>query len=104
MTETQFWCGNPRLILNYTEKFKTDQIRAQQTAWLIGAYVKQALSTTILVSGLADKSTQSKMPKFPEMPRYEQEVELSEERKKTERKRLEIYYKKFAEINNKKRG
>lgn len=102
MTPTQFWYDNPRLILNYTEKFKAEQMRVQQNAWLVGAYVKNALQSTILVAGLADKQTANKLPKYPEMPKYENV--MTEERKQAERQRLYKYYKKLAEINNKNRG
>ena len=30
MTDTQFWYGNPRLMLNYIEKYKAEQLIIQQ--------------------------------------------------------------------------
>lgn len=78
-------------------------MRVQQNAWLVGAYVKNALQSTILTAGLADKQTASKLPKYPEMPKYESQ-DMTEERKQAERLRLFKYYKKLAKINNKNRG
>jgi hypothetical protein len=95
MTPSQFWYDNPRLILNYQEKFKAEQMRQQQMIWLQGAYVKNALQSTILVAGLADKNTAQKMPKYPEMPKFEEQRELSEEQKHYERLRLANYLKSF---------
>ncbi len=95
MTPSQFWYDNPRLILNYQEKFKAEQMRQQQMIWLQGAYVKNALQSTILVAGLADKNTAQRMPKYPEMPKLEEQRELSEEQKHYERLRLANYLKSF---------
>jgi hypothetical protein len=63
-----------------------------QELWLLGAYFKQALSSTILVAGLADKGTANRMPKYPKCP-YEEntEVVLTEEQKQYERMRLVQY-------------
>jgi len=70
-------------------------MRQQQMIWLQGAYVKNALQSTILVAGLADKNTAQKMPKYPEMPKFEEERELNEEQKHYERLRLANYFKSF---------
>lgn len=70
-------------------------MRQQQMIWLTGAYVKNALSSTIITAGLADKNTASKMPKYPEMPKFEEERELNEEQKHYERLRLANYLKSF---------
>lgn len=73
------------------------QKRQAQEAWLIGAYVKQALSSTILVAGLADKNTANKLPKYPKCPyEEEQERELTEEQKAYERARLVQYLNRFS--------
>lgn len=49
----------------------------QQLAWLQGAYFKQALQSSILICGLADRQVANKMSKYPEMP-YKEEVEKSQ--------------------------
>ena len=105
MTPEQYWYGNPRLILNYEKKYQDEMLKKRQEAWLIGAYVKSAVSSTVLVAGLADKDTSKKMPKYADMPmptNDEGEVEMSETAKELERERLYRYYKQLAKINNKK--
>ena len=79
--------------------------KKRQEAWLIGAYVKSALSSTILVAGLADKDTSKKMPKYPDIPmptNDDGEIGMTERQKELERERLYRYYKQLAKINNKK--
>lgn len=105
MTPEQYWYGNPRLLLNYEKKYQMESDKKRQEAWLIGAYVKSALSSTILVAGLADKDTSNKMPKYPECPMptdEEGKTEMTEKQKELERDRLYRYYHKLAKINNKK--
>jgi hypothetical protein len=105
MTPEQYWYGNPRLLLNYEQKYKIESDKKRQEAWLIGAYVKSALSSTILVAGLADKDTGKKMPKYPDCPmptNDEGEVEMTEKQKELERERLSRYLHKLAKIVNKK--
>lgn len=105
MTPEQYWYDNPRLILNYEKKYQDEMLRKRQEAWLFGAYVKSALSSTILVAGLADKDTSKKMPKYADMPmptNDDGEVEMSETAKELERERFYRYLHKLAKINNKK--
>lgn len=105
MTPEQYWYGNPRLLLNYEKKYQMESDKKRQEAWLIGAYVKSALSSTILVAGLADKDAGKKMPKYPDMPmptNDDGEVEMSETAKELERERFYRYLHKLAKINNKK--
>lgn len=92
MTEEQYWYGNPYLLLNYAEKYK-DQVKMNEYySWLTATYVKSALTSTILIAGLADKNTQSKMPKYAECPlQIDAEVEMSEERIEYEKMRLINY-------------
>lgn len=105
MTPEQYWYGNPRLILNYEKKYQDESFKKRQEAWLIGAYVKSALSSTILVAGLADKDTGEKIPKYPDMPmptNDDGEVEMTEKEIDLERERFYRYLHKLAKINNKK--
>ena len=63
----------------------------------MGVCFKQALSSTILVAGLADKDTHNKMPKYPQCPYQEEnERELTEEQKQYERMRLVQYLNQFS--------
>lgn len=105
MTVEQYWYGDPRLILNFEKKYEAECNSKRQEAWLIGAYVKYALSSTILVAGLADKDTEKKLPKYPECPKPTDRSGnefMTEQQKELERERLYRYYKKLAKINNKK--
>ena len=79
--------------------------KKRQEAWLIGAYVKSALQSTILTAGLYEKGAEKKMPKYPDIPiptNDDGEVEMTERQKDLERERLYRYYKQLAKINNKK--
>lgn len=105
MTVEQYWYGNPRLLLNFEKKYQMESDKRQQEAWLIGAYVKSALQSTILVAGLADKDTKEKMPQYPKcpMPTNENgEVEMTEKQKDLERNRLYLYFKSLAKTVNQK--
>ena len=105
MTPEQYWYDNPRLLLNYEVNYKKEIYKMRYEAWLIGAHVKQALQSTVLVAGLANKDTGKKMPKYPDMPmptNDEGEVEMSETAKELERERFYRYLHKLAKINNKK--
>jgi hypothetical protein len=95
MTPSQFWYDNPRLILNYQEKFKAEQMRQQQDIWQIGAYFRFALDNTVVKGGIADREAVSKMKPYPEMPKFEEQRELNEEQKHYERLRLANYLKSF---------
>ena len=48
----------------------------QQLAWLQGAYFRQALQSSVVICGLADRQVINKMPKYPDIP-YKDEVEQS---------------------------
>lgn len=68
-----------------------------QEIWLMGGYFKQALSSTILVAGLADKNTSNRIPKYPQCPYKEDEEKiLTEEQKQYERMRLVQYLNRFS--------
>ena len=91
--------------MNYEKKYQMESDKKRQEAWLIGAYVKSALSSTILVAGLADKDTAKKLPKYPECPKpsdMDDGENMTETQKELERERLYRYYKRLAKINNKK--
>jgi hypothetical protein len=97
LDEDRFWKQTPKTIQIYFEADKIRQQRQVQEAWLVGAYVKQALSSTILVAGLADKNTASKLPKYPKCPyESEQEKVLTDEQKEYEKLRLVQYLNNFS--------
>ncbi len=89
MDEATFWEQTPKSIKVYFEADRLKRLRKQQEAWLMGAYVKQALQSTILVAGLADEHTKNKMPKYPECPKSEEpERELTEKQKEMMRRNV----------------
>lgn len=55
-----------------------------QLAWINGLYVKKALESTIVMCGLADNKTQRNMPKYPEFPQNQQEIDEEQIKKKRE--------------------
>lgn len=106
MSEKQYWYGHPRLILNYEKKYKHEMERKQQGYWTIGAYVKNALQSTILMAGLADEKTANKLPKYPDFPKFEEERPMSEKRREAETERLMSYFRALSKVQkaNKQRG
>jgi len=50
------------------EAYREREKREAQARWEIGAYVKAALSTSVLACALADRRTANSLPDFPEMP------------------------------------
>lgn len=97
MTPEQYWYGHPRLLLNYENKYKHNREVEQQGFWTIGAYVKNALRSTILVATLADEKTKSQLPKYPEFPKFE-EVEMTEKQKEAEITRFFGYFKQLQKV------
>ena len=97
LDEDKFWTLTPKTIQIYFEAERQKQKNRVQEIWLMGAYFKQALSSTILVAGIADKNSASKMPKFPVCPSKEvEEIELTEKQKCYERARLVQYLNRFS--------
>lgn len=100
-----FWKLTPETIKYDFKAYDIKREREEYLAWLHGAYVKQALQSTILMCGLADRSTPSKMPKYPERPltsRHEERQTLSQE------ERTKLWVKKMdklmAHINSQNKG
>lgn len=93
-------------MLNYEKKYKHEMERKQQGYWTIGAYVKNALQSTILMAGLADEKTANKLPKYPDFPKFEEERPMSEKHREAETERLMSYFRALAKVQkaNKQRG
>lgn len=93
-------------MLNYEKKYKHEMERKQQGYWTIGAYVKNALQSTILMAGLADEKTANKLPKYPDFPKFEEERPMSEKRREAETERLMSYFRALSKAQkaNKQRG
>ena len=81
LDEDRFWKQTPKTILVYFDAARIREQKRAQELWTIGAYVKQALCSTILVASLADKNTHNQMPKFPPCPYKDKDEkrELTEE-------------------------
>lgn len=71
-------------------------------AWVQGWYVKQAIQSSVMICGLADKKTVSNMPKYPDMPKTDDEVE-NETSIKAKQELLIAKMKRWAKLNNKKK-
>lgn len=69
----------------------------EQLMWKQGWYFKQALQSTILVCGLADKSVAGKMPNYPDMPKFQEEKEQNVE---LQRQLLIAKMNKWQMVNN----
>lgn len=71
-------------------------------AWVQGWYVKQAIQSSVMICGLADKKAVSNMPKYPDMPKTDDEVE-NETSIKAKQELLIAKMKRWAKLNNKKK-
>lgn len=94
---SDFWGLTPKTIQIDFEAYQERQKRAAQDRWELGAYVKAALSSSVLACGLADKRTAGKLPKYPERPFTDentaQSEEMSEERLQQERLKAYCFFK-----------
>lgn len=97
MTADEYWFADPHLLDNYEIAYKNKRRVEKNNAWLAGGYVRAALQSTVLVSGLASRKVIEHMPKYPEFEssseRYENMTEMD---KKRERKRLFDFFKSMA--------
>ena len=97
-SRADFWKLTPKTIQIDFEAYQERQKREAQDRWEIGAYVKMALNTSILVATLADKNTARQIPSFPEKPFTEEikaqlEGNMTEEQIKAERLRAYCFFK-----------
>lgn len=73
----------------------------EQQMWKQGLYFKEALQSTILVCGLADKKVIGKMPKYPEMPKSQDDID-KEAHIEAQRQIFIAKMNKWQKINNAK--
>ena len=81
MTSEEFWYGDPELYFNYVRVYENSVKSKQQYIWQIGVRFCQALeSSVVFPAGLVDKQVINSMPKYPDCPFTEEELdeELSE--------------------------
>ena len=81
--------------------YKSKKQLQQQEIWLQGLYFKQALESSVLVCGLADRKVVKEMPKYPEMPKTQEQIE-SEENKKVQTELFVAKMERWKKINNSK--
>lgn len=73
----------------------------QQQSWQLGLYFKHALQSSVLVCGLADKNVVKQMPKYPDMPRSDDEIQ-KEENVEKQRELWIAKLNRWQKINNSK--
>ena len=73
----------------------------QQQSWQLGLYFKQALQSSVLVCSLADKNVVRQMPKYPDMPKSDDETE-KEENVEKQRQLWIAKLNRWQKINNSK--
>ncbi len=101
-SRNDFWELTPKTIqIDFKAYQKRMEIQEQQM-WLQGLYIKRALESSVLICGLADKKVIREMPKYPEMPKTQEQIE-SENYQKARRDLLIAKMNKWQRANNKKR-
>lgn len=74
MSIEEFWYGNPKWLGNYVSAHNRRQQDFDQQAWLIGAYVKQAIQSSVAPTMLLlDSKALDKLPKYPNSPMSNEE-------------------------------
>lgn len=71
MTTDEYWYDDPRLLDNYERMYEKKRNVDESNAWLSGAYVKSALSSSVFICSLYDKKMKDKIPKYPNSPTFE---------------------------------
>ena len=98
-SRNEFWDLTPKdLEIDFKAYIKRNEIQQQQM-WLQGLYFKRALESSVLVCGLADRKAVAQMPKYPNMPRTQDQIE-SEEYQKAQRDLLIAKMNRWQRLNN----
>lgn len=94
-TREQFGKLTPKTIKIDFEAYKERQKRAAQDRWEIGAYLKSALASSVLITSFYDDSIKNKIPEFPQRPYEEEDTtssgELTPQQIKAERERAKLW-------------
>lgn len=98
-SRTDFWKLTPKDILIDIEAYRKRNENQLQMIWLQGFYFKQALQSSVLVCGLADKKVVREMPKYPDIPLTKDEQE-SAERRQAKNQLLIAKMNKWQRVNN----
>lgn len=100
--ESVFWEKTPKTIQVYFDAYskrkEMDMDEWLQKAWVMGAYVRKAISSSIFVAGLYNgKSSVPDYPKEPIRLKNENNAdEMTDERKEIEKQRLVAFLNSFA--------
>lgn len=68
MTAEEYWHANPSLIYNYERSYEAKRQLKEQELWLQGAYIRSALSSTVVPVGIADSRTVRNLPEYAPNP------------------------------------
>lgn len=80
MTYEQYWYGDPLMVRAYYQAEQYRQEQRDTDAWLIGAYVAQAISATVCNALLKKGSQPNEYPRMPSL--VEKRAKEKEERRK----------------------
>lgn len=103
MSSAEYWSGDPSLVRYYRKAYEMKQEEINNTAWLQGLYIYDAVSTAVH-NALRDKNT--KAMKYAEQPydfknREKTEFEKAKEVEAEQEKAL-AWMENFVRINSKK--
>ena len=101
-SRTDFWELTPKTIMVDFKAYQKRMEIQEQQMWLQGLYVKRAIESSIMICGLADKKVIREMPKYPDMPKTQEQIE-SENYQKARRDLLIAKMNKWQRINNRKK-
>lgn len=96
-----FWKLNPKSIQIDFQAYKERQENELRMAWVQGLYVKLAIQSSVVACTLADKTVLSHLPKYPEMPKTDEQLQ-DEDNIKAQQELLIAKMNKWARMNNKK--
>ena len=97
-SRSDFWELTPKDIAIDFKAYKHKMEIQEQLMWKQGLYFKQALQSTVLACGLADRKVVAQMPKYPDMPKFQEEEK--EENIELKRELLIAKMNKWQKINN----
>lgn len=98
-SRSEFWDLTPKDILIDFKAYKKRIEMEEIQMWKQGLYFQKALQSTILVCGLADKKVVKEMPKYPDMPKTQEQIE-SEEYINAQRQLFIAKMNKWQRVNN----
>lgn len=95
-----FWNLTPKTIQVFFRAFEDKRKRDLEMAWLQGLYFKQALQSSVMVCGLADKNVVRNMPQYPKSPLEEEKEQNKELDLEKEKEKLIMKLDTWQKLNN----